>query len=101
MGPHANVAGVMQVTEQPKGKLAGTAKAARQQLGAPEFAGGLKHELARQLAWFAVCNGTSYYITLTFTNKYSTVRLAINGFIILEARPSFFNQVTRPRQVSN
>ncbi|KAK9804979.1 hypothetical protein WJX73_006746 [Symbiochloris irregularis] len=82
------------VSEQAKDKLAGSAKAARQQLGAPEFAGGLKNELMRQLAWHAMFQGTSYYITLTFTRKYSLVRLAVNGFIVLESRPSFFNQVS-------
>ena len=84
--------GVTQVSEGPKGVLHGTAKVGKQLLWAPEFVAGQGTELLRQLAWRIVHGHSSYYLTLTVSRKFSLVRLALNGFVILEKHPGLFSQ---------
>ena len=85
------------MAEGSKGVLEGTAKVGKQILWAPEFAAAQGLEMMRQLTWHLVHNSTCYLLTLTFTQKYSVVRMALNGFVIMEKRPSLFNQARPAR----
>ena len=89
---------LLQLTEQAKGRLTATAKAGNQALWPPQFAFSCSTELIRQLTWRAVCHSSSYYVMLTFSQKYSIVRMAINGFVVMEKRPNLFTQVPASHQ---
>lgn len=83
----------VQLTEPGKDKLEGTARVGRQQLWSPEFALGSRSELVQQLTWHLVHQDSCYLLKLSFSHKYSLVRLAVNGFVIMKKRPNMFSQV--------
>lgn len=83
----------MQISEGPRASLEGTAKVGRQILWTPEFAAGQGVEHVRQLKWSLVYGSTSYILILVVSRKFALVRLALNGFVIMEKRPNLLNQV--------
>ena len=86
------------MSEGPKGALTGTARIGKQLLWSPEYALGSGEELVRQLTWRLVHGSSSYYLTLTFSHKFGLVRLALNGFVVLEKQPSILTQARSASQ---
>lgn len=85
----------MQLEEDGKGRLGGSARLAKRTLPAPETSAGPGMEGLRRLTWRVVYQSSCYYVTYTVAQRFSLTQIAVNGFPVCERKHSIFQQVRR------
>lgn len=83
----------MQLDEDNRGRLSGTAKLGKRSLPSPEYFLGEGAEGLRRLTWRFVFKGFCYYLSYTVSQRFAVSQIAVNGFPVCQKKHGMFQQV--------